>query len=221
MEHPVREIDGVITSLTTGTPEEQEATLNTYFLRTASFTHPFCRVPSFAKGTIPLAHDVDSLWVILSIYRWYRILSPRIAINIESAVLDQRTSTLYVSIKQTFSLWFVPFYKAPVRLTTVLKLAQRTNWDSDETVARNNITEGREPAALAGPGQERAKYFVESQEDLYQVNDFLNFLLPGAGPMLWFLWQVYATGLCVLGSLVFLPLYLVMNRGQSNKVKSG
>lgn len=217
----VREIDSVITSLTTGSPEEQEFTINTYFLRSASFTHPFCRVPSFSKGTIPLAHDIDSLWVILTIYRWYRTLSPRIDINIESAVFDQRTSTLYVSINQTFALWFVPFYKAPVHLTTVLKLAQRTNWDSSETVGRNNITEGREPAPLAGPGQERARYFIESQEDLYQVNDFLNFVLPGVGPLAWFAWQVYATVLCVFGSLLFLPLYLVLNRGQTNKVKSG
>lgn len=87
---------------------------------------------------------------------------------------------------------------------------------------RNNITEGREPAPLAGPGQERAKYFIESQEDLYQVNDFLNFVLPGVGPTFWYVWQIYASVLSVLGSLVFLPLYLVLNRGPANnKIKSG
>lgn len=75
----------MITSLCRGTPEEQEVTLNSFFLPNASFTHPFCRVPSFSKGAIPLAGGVDSLWVILGIYRWYRTLSPHIDITVDSA----------------------------------------------------------------------------------------------------------------------------------------
>lgn len=80
-----KEIAGVITSLTCGTPDEQKATLGSYFLPNASFSHPFCRVPSFSKGAIPLASDIDSLWVILGIYRWYRSLSPHIDIKVDSA----------------------------------------------------------------------------------------------------------------------------------------
>ena len=118
-----------------------------------------------------------------------------------------------MSIRQTFSIWFIPLYRAPVRLTTVLQLTHRASWDSAETVARNPVTEGREPAALAGPGQERARYLIASQEDLYQANDCAQFLLPGLGPLLWSAWQLFSAGLCLLGSLVFLPLYLVLNRG--------
>lgn len=81
----VKEIAGVITSLCRGTPEEQETTLNSFFLPNAAFSHPFCRVPSFSKGAIPLAGGVDSLWVILGIYRWYRTLSPHIDITVDSA----------------------------------------------------------------------------------------------------------------------------------------
>lgn len=218
MEHPVKEIASVITSLTTGSPEEQEDTLYSYFLPNASFSHPFCYVPSFSKGTIPFASSVDSIWAILGIYRWYRTLSPNIDITVDSAVFDQRSGVLYVSIHQTFALWFVPFYKAPVKLVSVLHLAQRTSWASDETIARRNVTEGREPAALAGPGQERARYYITSQEDLYNLNDCVRFLLPGLGPLLWYFWQLYSTLLCVLGSVIFMPLYLVLNK---SKVKTG
>ena len=75
----------MITTLTQGSPEEQEATLKEYFLPNASFTHPYCHVPSFSKGSIPLASGIDSLWVILAIYRWYRTLSPHIDIAVDSA----------------------------------------------------------------------------------------------------------------------------------------
>ena len=81
----VREIGDIITTLTTGTPQEQEDTLNTYFLRNASFTHPFCRVPSFSIKSIPIVGGIDSLAIILAIYRWYRTLSPKIDINVDSA----------------------------------------------------------------------------------------------------------------------------------------
>jgi hypothetical protein len=141
------------------------------------------------------------------------------SIDIESATVAERTSTVYVSINQTFALWFVPFYKARVHLTTVLKLSRLTNLGSNENVGRNNIIEAREPAALTGPGQERAKYFIASQEDLYQVNELVNFLMPGVAPLLWFAWQVYATLLCVVGSRLAALLDLIPNRGRANRTK--
>ena len=123
-------------------------------------------------------------------------------------MFDQRSGLLYVSLRQTFALWFIPLYKAPVRLVTVLQLTQ-----SGETASRNSLSEGgRDSSALSGLGQERAKYYIASQEDLYPVNDCLQFLLPGLGPLLWFVWQVYSAWLCLLGSLVLFPLYLVLNR---------
>lgn len=81
----VKEIGNVITTLCKGSPEQQESTLKAYFLPNASFTHPFCRVPSFSKGDVPLAAGVDSLWVILGVYRWYRTMSPHIDITVDSA----------------------------------------------------------------------------------------------------------------------------------------
>lgn len=152
--------------------------------------------------------------------RYLPFLSSRLQAGSNIAtVFDQRTGLLYVSIRQTFALWFVPFYRAPVRLVTVLHLTQRASWDSDETVARSSVTEGREPAALAGPGQERSKYFITSQEDLYPVSDCLQFLLPGLGPLVWSVWQLFSTVICVFGSILLLPLYLLLNRESAKKLK--
>lgn len=148
--------------------------------------------------------------------------------NKTRAVFDQRSGLLYVSLRQTFAVWFIPLYKAPVRLVTVLQLTSRASWESSETITRNSIIEGSTPtggrdskgsstpssAPLAGPGQERARYYIASQEDLYPVNDCLQFLLPGLGPLLWFCWQLYSSALCVFASLVFLPLFLVLNKGK-------
>ncbi|KAG5979337.1 hypothetical protein E4U55_005276 [Claviceps digitariae] len=212
MEHPVREISSLITTLTTGSPQQQQDTLAEYFLPDASFVHPFCYIPPFSKGRLaPLAPNIDSRWLLLCIYRWYRTLSPSIDITIDSAVFDQKTGQLFVNIHQTFAVFFVPFYKARVRLVTVLHLEQRASWSSDSTVSRAAITESREPAPLSGPGQERAKYYIARQEDFYQLGDCIEFLVPRVGQHLWRVWQLFSSLLCVLGAVVFLPLYYFLN----------
>lgn len=125
-------------------------------------------------------------------------------------VFDQRTGQLFVSIRQTFAVWFVPFYKAPVRLVTVLQLCQRPSQDSSSPDAR-------ESTALAGPGQERTRYFIANQEDLYTLIDCAQFILPRLGPFLWNIWQLCVTAICTVGSLIFLPLYLLMNKDAKAK----
>lgn len=174
-----------------------------------------------------------------------------------TTVFDQRSGLLYVSLRQTFALWFIPLYKAPVRLVSVLQLTQGPSPESSSlsphshhhqlngittnggtssptsspSHSRNGSVSGSgshtrdnsappspppQPvsyaAALASSGPERAKYYIASQEDLYPVNDCLQFLLPGLGPMIWFAWQLWSTVLCVAGSLLLLPLYMVLNK---------
>ncbi|KAG5916857.1 hypothetical protein E4U42_007468 [Claviceps africana] len=219
MEHPVREIASVITTLTTGSPRQQQDVLDEYFLPNASFLHPICYVPSFTKGRLaPLAPSIDSRWVILCIYRWYRTMSPTIDIGVDSAVFDQKTGQLFVNIHQTFSIFFLPLYSARVRLLTVLHLEQRTSWSPDATVSRAAIVESREPAPLSGPGQERAKYYIALQEDFYQADDFAQFVVPRVGRYLWCAWQLFSSLLCVVCACVFLPLYYFLNRGKTAKV---
>ncbi|KAL7791566.1 hypothetical protein V8C37DRAFT_382113 [Trichoderma ceciliae] len=210
MENPVQEIASVIDTLTKGSPQQQEDTLNTYFLSNAAFIHPFCRVPSISKGSIPLARDVDSRWLILGIYRWYRTLSPRISLTVDSSVFDQRNRTLYVSIRQTFSIWFIPFHSCSVKLLSVLQLTQGSSSEAGQMAAKY-LPDGRSSSALAGPGQERLRYYIASQEDLYQTNDFVAFVVPYLGPLLVYLWQLYSTGVSVIASLLFLPVYYFMN----------
>ncbi|KAF5233891.1 hypothetical protein FANTH_12398 [Fusarium anthophilum] len=208
MEHPVKEIGGVIKSLTQGSPDVQESTLREYFLPNASFSHPYCRVPSISKGQIPLAGGLESIQLILAIYRWYRTLSPHIDLKVDSAAFDQKSGLLYVSIRQTFALWFIPLYKAPVKLVSVLQLTQLSPESSSED-------EGSEDSM---PRRQNPRYYIASQEDLYPVNDCIQFLCPGLGPFLWTIWQLYSTWLCVMGSLLFLPVYFLLN-GTPSKTK--
>ncbi|KAF5613794.1 flavin-binding monooxygenase [Fusarium subglutinans] len=208
MEHPVKEIGGVIKSLTQGSPDVQESTLREYFLPNASFSHPYCRVPSISKGQIPLAGGLESIQLILAIYRWYRTLSPHIDLKVDSAAFDQKSGLLYVSIRQTFALWFIPLYKAPVKLVSVLQLTQLSPESSSED-------EGSEDSK---PRRQNPRYYIASQEDLYPVNDCIQFLCPGLGPFLWTIWQLYSTWLCVIGSLLFLPVYFLLN-GTPSKTK--
>lgn len=74
MEDPVQEIGPVVHKLTQGSPIEQKEALETYFTEDAAFYHPFCRVDS-ARGSRE--------W-ILCILRWYKIMSPKIDLEIQS-----------------------------------------------------------------------------------------------------------------------------------------
>jgi hypothetical protein len=64
----------VIHLLTQSSPTLQQKALERFFTSDASFVHPFCRVPSFE----------GSRWWILKIFQWYKIMSPRIEMEIHS-----------------------------------------------------------------------------------------------------------------------------------------
>lgn len=80
----VREIDGVVTTLCQGTADDQRAILDDYFTPDAYFVHPLCRVPSFLAVTLPFVGNLESRTFVRFIYEWYRILSPKIEIQINS-----------------------------------------------------------------------------------------------------------------------------------------
>lgn len=73
--HAVAEIPTVIRLLTQSVPSVQKETIERYFTPSASFTHPFCRTGSFD----------GSRWLVLQIYRFYKIMSPGIEIEVKSA----------------------------------------------------------------------------------------------------------------------------------------
>ena len=74
MENPVEDVPGVIHALTQTSPAEQVETIEKYFVPDAAFSHPFCRVE----------HGANSRWWIAMIYRWYKIMSPRIDLDVQS-----------------------------------------------------------------------------------------------------------------------------------------
>jgi hypothetical protein len=92
----------VIHLLTQSPPSLQKATIERFFTPDASFTHPFCRtgswdlsgkkIPGETNGT-PTAlvggrEKIENGWnsrfLIWMIYRWYKIMSPKIILDVGS-----------------------------------------------------------------------------------------------------------------------------------------
>ena len=101
------------------------------------------------------------------------------------AAYDKENLTLYVSIHQLFHLFLLPrfiFSPASVSLVTVLQLV---------------------PSTAGG----KKRYLIRSQNDLYQVNEFVKFVsLFGVLSVMVIAFQLLATGFCVLGALVGWPV---------------
>ncbi|KAJ5156869.1 hypothetical protein N7492_009672, partial [Penicillium capsulatum] len=174
----VAEIPVVIRLLTQSRPSVQTEALNRFFTRNAAFVHPFCRVPSFE----------GSRYYVGKIFQWYKIMSPRIEIEIHSVAFDKEHLKLYIHMSQIFSIWIVPFHVAPVTLTTVLDLT--TDSALSDTLANGDHT----------------RYYITKQEDLYQSSEFVKFILPHFGHWLVLAWHLIATFFCFLGVLFLWPL---------------
>ncbi|KAK3680078.1 hypothetical protein LTR78_000455 [Recurvomyces mirabilis] len=188
MDDPPTEIENIVLLLTEGTPKQQETTINQYFTPTASFTHPFCRTGSFQNSRL----------LIHSIFRWYKIMSPRISAHVLGIAYDEKNMVLYVDIKQVFAIWFVPFHRSPVRLTTKLSLTRRRE---------RGMPEGR-------------RYYIQSQEDLYPVDQMVKFFAPwGAGTTVVYTWHFIATGFCVLLAIAFAWFTALQERYATGKAR--
>ncbi|KAI0014360.1 hypothetical protein F4779DRAFT_7470 [Xylariaceae sp. FL0662B] len=210
MEHPEIQIPRIIYALTQYTGQDQAYVLNNYFLPDASFIHPFCRVPSFKDYQIPFTPWViDSRWFIFMIYRWYHVLSPNIKLRIESTSFDIHSNLFYVTIHQTFTLWFIPFslWQSNVKLVTVLSLAHlpvdEYNRPLPSWAKRNEDDHALAPSKL---------YFIRGQEDHYQIEEFVKFVAPWGASLLWKAWQVFSALICALGALVLGPLTVVIRQ---------
>lgn len=103
----------------------------------------------------------------------------------QAIAYDSKNLICYVNIDQVFQVWFIPFIYAPVNLTTVLRLM-------------HNKDDG--------------KYYLISQDDLYQVNQFVKFFAPGGTILVW-IWQMIATLVCVVLAIVFWPISWIEEHG--------
>jgi len=104
-------------------------------------------------------------------------MSPRIELEVDSVAFDPKTNLLYAHVSQTFRIWIIPFYAAPVTLVTLLSLVQ---------------------------DKKTSKYLIQSQNDLYQVNEFVRFFWFG-GSILVGIWQLFAAFFCLIGAVLLWP----------------
>ncbi|SPO04724.1 uncharacterized protein DNG_07409 [Cephalotrichum gorgonifer] len=147
----------------------------------------------------------------MAIFRWYRLLSPKIQLTIHSISFDKDAEILYVNLNQIFAVWFIPFYKADVHLVTVLTLT------TDGAQASSRRRPGLQYSDVAAG--KRPKYYITTQEDYYQANDVVNFFLPGLGPFLCRVGQHIGTIACVIGAVIcdmFLRMVFGSNRAASS-----
>lgn len=102
MQSPRDEISQVIHNLTsTDSPSVQNSAVLKYYTQDAKFRHPICRA--------------NSREVLLGIYQWYRILSPRVEGVVKSVTYDEDENVLFVQVEQKFHIWFSPFKPAPAK----------------------------------------------------------------------------------------------------------
>ncbi|KAF7588508.1 hypothetical protein BBP40_005644 [Aspergillus hancockii] len=199
MENPVLEISSVIHHLTQSPPAEQLQTIEKFFTPNASFVHPFCRIH----------HFTGSRWVIKKIYQWYKVMSPRIEMNIHSIAYDEHKLKLYVNMSQIFTIWIIPFHVAPVTLTTVLDL---TTDPTGETPNRGRYTDTDAVDGKVANGHHKL-YYISRQEDLYQTSEFVKFILPHVGQWIVLALHSFATVFCVLGVFVWWPFVWMEEKG--------
>lgn len=83
-----------------------------------------------------------------------------------------------MNLTQVFGIWVVPFHRARVNLTSVLTL-------------RHNSDDG--------------KYYIYQQNDLYQTDEFVKFVIPPSWILVWF-WQFWSTFFCLLGAVALWPV---------------
>lgn len=98
-------------------------------------------------------------------------------------------------MSQIFSIWLVPFHVAPVTLTTVLDLT---------------TSPGEEKHTMNG---DHTHYYIAKQEDLYQVSEFIKFIVPHLGQFFVLMWQAFATLFCIIGVALFWPLVWLEESG--------
>ncbi|KAK3307018.1 uncharacterized protein B0T15DRAFT_528949 [Chaetomium strumarium] len=161
MENPASDIKRVVKTLTQGPPDEQLEAIYRYYAPGATFEHPFCRVPSFKNVHVPVLGELDSRMLIAAIYRWYKILSPKISLEIESCAFDEQTNIVYLRIFQIFSIWFIPFHRSPVSLVTALHLRPVSEPTSSE------LQENQPPPPPYHAAEEKLHAVQEGTEPSY------------------------------------------------------
>ncbi|KAI9642296.1 hypothetical protein NHQ30_009098 [Ciborinia camelliae] len=205
MDHPKNQIAPIIHILCSGSPSAQREALETYFVPDASFSHPLCSVPSFSSIKIPVFGEINSRWVLWCVYRWYKVLSPRVKVEVDGVEYNAETQTLFLQLHQIFHLFFVPFFAPTVNLITVLHLTPSPARGADHDSSGGSST-------VSSEGRRRTKYLIKHQEDLYQSTEIVKFFWPGGTKVIGF-WRLFATLLCIIGAMAFAPITWMEEKG--------
>jgi hypothetical protein len=106
---------------------------------------------------------------------------------------------LYVSLHQIFSIQFLSFHKSHASLTTVLHLIKLETFPS--STSQHEVKASQRTDS-------RTKYFITSQNDLYQTSEFVKFVFPwfGLGTFGVMLWQFIGTLFCIMGTVLGWPI---------------
>lgn len=127
-----------------------------------------------------------------------------------TTAFDKHNLKLYATITQVFSIFIIPFYKAPVTLTTVLDLERKVP-DEDENSPTAPL---RHHQAVEVNGEKRPLYYIAKQEDFYQTSEWIKFILPfGLGVSIVTAWHAFATLFCIVATMILWPVvWLEENR---------
>ncbi|KAL0948346.1 hypothetical protein HGRIS_010932 [Hohenbuehelia grisea] len=146
MQNPAQEISSVVKDLTTAsTADFQQSVLQRYFTHDAAFRHPLCSVEA--------AHG--SRDKLLGIYQWYRVMSPRLQLEVKSVSENLDENTLLLDVVQTFHIFLSPFKPAPSHLLVRLTLRK-----------------------------ENDLYYISKQEDFYHPDELAALVLPPLSPLI-------------------------------------
>ncbi|KAG9225443.1 hypothetical protein CCMSSC00406_0002946 [Pleurotus cornucopiae] len=147
MQNPEQEIRDVVKNLTTApSPDVQKATAHRYLTHDAGFRHPVCAVK-------PQPGSRDT---VLGVYQWYRVMSPKLELDVKSVTYNQEESMIVLDIVQTFHIFISPFKPAPSRLMVRLTLRE-----------------------------ENGLHYIAMQEDFYHPTDLMALLVPPLVPVVY------------------------------------
>lgn len=103
--------------------------------------------------------------------------------------------------------------------------AQRGSIEAASGKVAGDVATDSESSVPAEWSTRKTLYFIQSQNDLYQVSEFIKFIVPyGIGSGLILLWHFGNTLLCVLGAIALSPITWLLEYalgGNSERIRSG
>ncbi|KAG2071207.1 hypothetical protein BDR04DRAFT_1098573 [Suillus decipiens] len=189
MQSPQRDIPFVLKTLTTSrNPADLRVAVNKFYTHDASLHHPFRIVE----------HGENSRQKILSMYEWYRIISPDTTSDVKVVSHDKKNCVVFADVTQHFHIRISPFKAVPSRYTIRIQLQERDKM-----------------------------FYIYSQEEFLHPIDWMNSVLPPLTPLVR-LALVFFTSMGVVCSkiwvfslLMWAKLFGIGSDIQRGQVKSG